>query len=113
LNHLPGGKLRTGVTFTYFSFGEQVTIFAHQMVQSKIARKQSLINQVWAYHALDESRHLAFDAMILKRNQLGWPLAWIPRLVAVPFIINLNASERHRGLNAQQLGSDGYGNRPA
>jgi predicted metal-dependent hydrolase len=105
LNHLPGGKLRTGVTFTYFSFGEQVTIFAHQMVQSKIARKQSLINQVWAYHALDESRHLAFDAMILKRNQLWWPLAWITRFVAVPFTALIstlvNANEVWA---AQQLG---------
>lgn len=84
LNALPGKKLRSNVTFTFFRFGELVTLYAHQMVQSKIHRKQSLIRQVWTYHALDESRHLAFDAIVLKQTELGWPLSWAPPLLAAP-----------------------------
>ena len=81
---LPGRKLRTTFTFTILKFAEQVTIYAHQMVQNRLARPESLVAQVWAFHALDESRHLAFDDMILERNRLPRPLAWLPNLLAVP-----------------------------
>jgi hypothetical protein len=84
LNSLPGKKLRSNVTFTFFRFGELVTLYAHQMVQKKIHRKQSLIRQVWAYHAVDESRHLVFDSIVLKRTRLDWPLSWAPLLLAAP-----------------------------
>ena len=97
LNGIPNQKLRSTMTFTIFRFAERVTIFANQMVQSMIPRRQSLINQVWAYHALDEARHVAFDAMILERNCLWRPLRWIPRALAVPCCIwlsmLLNANE--------------------
>lgn len=89
-NALPGQKLRSTMTFTILRFAEQVTIFAHQMVQSQIPRRESLINQVWAFHALDESRHLAFDAMILERNRMRGPLAWLPRALAAPCCIMLS-----------------------
>jgi predicted metal-dependent hydrolase len=65
LNCIPNQKLRSTMTFTIFRFAERVTIFANQMVQSKIPRRAGLINQVWAYHALDEARHVAFDAVVL------------------------------------------------
>jgi hypothetical protein len=94
---IPSKKLRSTLTFTILRFAEQVTIYAHQMVQSRIARRESLIRQVWALHALDESRHLAFDQMILERNRLWRPLAWLPRLVAAPccavLSLLLNANE--------------------
>jgi hypothetical protein len=89
-NALPGRKLRSTMTFTILRFAEQVTIYAHQTAQGQIPRRESLINQVWAFHALDESRHLAFDAMILERNRLPGPLAWIPRLIAAPVCIALS-----------------------
>ena len=97
LNSLPGKKLRSNVTFTFFRFGELVTLYANQMVQSRIRRKESLIRQVWAYHALDESRHLAFDSMILERTKLRAPLSYAPLLLAVPcsvlVSILINANE--------------------
>jgi predicted metal-dependent hydrolase len=89
-NAMPGEKLRSTMAFTILRFAEQVTIYAHQMVQSKISRRESLINQIWAFHALDEARHLAFDAMILERNQLWRPLAWIPRALAAPLCVSLS-----------------------
>jgi predicted metal-dependent hydrolase len=97
LNAIPNQKLRSTMTFTIFRFAERVTIFANQMVQSKIPRRGSLINQVWAYHALDEARHVAFDAMVLERNRLWRPLRWIPRALAIPCCVwlsmLLNANE--------------------
>jgi len=109
LNSLPGKKFRSNVTFTFFRFGEQVTLHAHQIVQGKIRRKQSLIRQVWAYHALDESRHLAFDAIILERSKLRWPLSWAPLLLAAPcsalvsLLVNANEiwAARQLGLPAR------------
>jgi hypothetical protein len=93
LNANPSKKLRATLTFTIFRFAEQVTICAHQMVHSKIPRRESLIN----HHALDEARHVAFDAMILERNRLWWPLAWLPKLLIVPCCVwlslLLNANE--------------------
>jgi hypothetical protein len=97
LNAIPSKKLRSTMTFTIFRFAERVTIYAHQMVQSKIPRRGSLINQVWAYHAMDEARHVAFDTMVLEHNRLWWPLAWVPRALAIPcclwLSLLLNANE--------------------
>jgi hypothetical protein len=95
---LPGRKLRTTLTFIILRFAEQVTIYAHQMVEQRIPRRESLIAQVWAFHALDESRHLAFDAMILERNRLPRALAWLPLAAAVPCCLLLSLC-----LNANEL----------
>lgn len=89
-NLLPGRKLRSTMTFTILRFAEQVTIYAHQMAQSRIPRRECLINQVWAFHALDEARHLAFDAAILERNRLPRAVNWIPRMLAVPLCVTLS-----------------------
>jgi hypothetical protein len=97
LNAIPSRRLRCSLTFTIFRFAERVTIQAHHQVQSTIPRRKSLINQVWAFHALDEARHVAFDALILDRNRLWGPLAWLPRALAVPcclwLSLLLNANE--------------------
>jgi hypothetical protein len=84
LGVLPGRRLRSTLTFTIFQFAERVTIAAHQMVQSRIPRRDSFVNQVWAFHALDEARHVAFDNLILERNRLPCLLRWLPPLVAAP-----------------------------
>jgi hypothetical protein len=109
LSSIPSKKLRSTLTFTIFRFAEQVTLEAHQMVQSHIPRRESLINQVWAFHALDESRHVAFDQMILERSRLWRPLAWVPRVMAAPCCLMLslllNANEvwiaRQLGVNVR------------
>jgi hypothetical protein len=97
LGAVPSRRLRCTLTFTIFRFAERISIQAHQMVQSKILRRESLINQVWAYHALDEARHVAFDTLILQRNRLWRPLAWLPGGLGVPCCVwlslLLNANE--------------------
>jgi len=97
LNSFPSQRVRVGVTFAFLRYAEQISIYAHQAVQSKIGRKESFIRQVWACHALDESRHLVFDSMILERHRLARPLGWIPRYLAVFFAallsLLLNANE--------------------
>jgi hypothetical protein len=94
---LPSRRLRTGLTFTILRFVERVTIHAHQMVQSRVPRREGLVNQVWAFHALDEARHVAFDNLILERNRLWGPLAWLNRTLAasgcVTLSLLLNANE--------------------
>lgn len=94
---LPGRRLQTTLVFTVLRFAEQVTIYAHQMVEERLPRRESLIAQVWAFHALDEARHLAFDAMILERNRVHQMLAGPMRLLAaaccVLLSLRLNANE--------------------
>jgi hypothetical protein len=80
---LPGRKLRANLTFTFFRFAEQVTICIHQMVQSKAPRCGGFVNQVWAFHALDEARHLAFDDLMLERSRLRWPVSEFARSVSL------------------------------
>jgi hypothetical protein len=96
LNMLPGKKLRNKTTFSFLHFAEQVTLHAHQITRNKITRRESLIHQVWAYHALDESRHVTFDRMILTRDKPPRLLAWVPYL-ATPCSalasVMLNANE--------------------
>ena len=97
LNVIPSRKLRVTLTFTIFRFAERVSILAHQVVNSTIPRRESLISQVWAFHALDEARHVAFDTMVLEQNRLSWPMTWISRLLAAPscacMSLVLNANE--------------------
>jgi hypothetical protein len=106
LNALPGKKLRRTVTFILLHFAEQISVYAHQTVHGKISRSKSLIRQVWGYHAIDESRHIAFDRIVLEQNRLFWPWAWIPRLIATPccalLSTRLNANEIRA---ARQLGA--------
>jgi len=101
---LPARNLRANLAFTFFRFAEQVTIVLHQMVHTTIHR-ESFINQVWALHALDESRHLAFDDMVLERFRLGWLVERLARgfsLVSCLLLaFHINANELWA---ARQLG---------
>jgi hypothetical protein len=90
LGVLPGRKLRVSMTFILFRFAEQVTIYANRMVEKTIPRRESLIRQIWSYHAMDETRHLAFDALILERSRLPRPFTRLPVLLAVPFALLLS-----------------------
>jgi hypothetical protein len=74
LSFVPGRRFRANLTFRFFQFAEQLSIFVHQAVQKTVRRESGLINQVWSYHAIDEARHLAFDRMMLERNRLPWLL---------------------------------------
>ncbi len=87
---LPGRKLRVSVTFTLLRFAELISIYAHQMAHERIARRESLVCQIWAFHALDEARHLAFDAMILEQNRLPRAVEWLPRVLATPCCVLLS-----------------------
>jgi len=93
----PGRRLRTVWVFSLLRFVERVTLFTHQTVQSRIPRRAGLINQVWAFHARDEARHVAFDTLVLERNRGGGPLGWLPRALAissgVALSLRLNANE--------------------
>ena len=73
----PGRRLRANLTFRFFQFAEQLSIYVHQAVQRTIPRETGLISQVWALHAIDESRHLAFDRLMLERYKLRAPLSWM------------------------------------
>jgi len=75
---IPSSRLRANLAFTFFAFAEQLTIYIHQLVQERIPRRDGFINQVWAYHALEEARHLVFDQLMLERNRLPRALAWVP-----------------------------------
>ena len=103
---LPGRKLRANLTFRFFQFAEQLSIFVHHSVQTTIPRKGGLINQVWSYHAIDEARHLAFDRMMLERNQLWPPFSWFATALTASCCVMLaviaNANEIWA---ARQLGA--------
>jgi len=98
LNIMPGKKFRASATVSVFRFAERVTINAHTMVQSRIKRRQSLISQVWSFHALEEARHLAFDAMVIENYRLPSFVDWIPRLVVISNCIMLSVL-----LNANEI----------
>jgi hypothetical protein len=94
---IPGIRFRTVVTVILFRFAERVTIFAHQTASHLIPREESLLAQVWRYHALDEGRHVAFDSMVIERCRLPRPLATVAAALAgslaVMISLLLNANE--------------------
>jgi hypothetical protein len=93
---IPSRRLQSSLTFLLFRFAEQVTMIAQQTARRQIPRAESFINQIWGFHALDEARHLAFDEMVLERNRLWAPLAWLPGAMVAPccvwlsLLLNLN-----------------------
>jgi hypothetical protein len=97
LGFVPFRRLRITLTFTLFQFAERVTIQAHRMVSERIGRREGFVNQVWAFHVLDEARHVAFDNLVLERNRLPWGTRWLTRAIAgllgVWLSLLLNANE--------------------
>jgi hypothetical protein len=93
----PSRKMRSTHAFLILRFVEQVTIYANQMTQARLPRRGGLVQQVWAFHALDESRHLQFDQMIIELNRQPAWLDRVQRAVAaaccVLLSLLLNANE--------------------
>lgn len=102
---LPSRRLRAAVTVSLFRFAEQVTMLAHRVARSTIDRRESLVVQVWGYHALDEARHLVFDDLVLQHFGVGPRWRRLPGLLALPLCVvaslALNANELWA---ARQLG---------
>lgn len=73
LRFLPMLRFRVSVSVMLFRAAEQATMVANQVVHRAIPRKESMVNRVWACHALDEARHLAFDDLILDRYGVRAP----------------------------------------
>jgi hypothetical protein len=94
---VPSPRIRLVMTFTMFRFAEQVTIYAHDMFRKTVPRKESLVGQVWAHHALDEARHLKFDDMVIEELRPRGALGRLPELLILPACILmsvlLNANE--------------------
>ncbi len=102
---MPGRKFRATLTFRFFQFAEQLSIFVHHAVLTTIPRDAGLINQVWSYHAIDEARHLAFDRMMLERNQLSAPFNWLATgLTAVCCILLAVVANANEIWAARKLG---------
>lgn len=97
LGVIPFERTRTLLTFTLFRFAERVTLFAHQTASRTIPRTDSLIPQVWRFHAIDEARHVAFDSLVIDRTRPSLPLARLLTVmmafVSVGVSLLLNANE--------------------
>ncbi|HWI37095.1 MAG TPA: diiron oxygenase [Burkholderiales bacterium] len=71
LDALPSRPSRVAAGFLLLEFAEQISIIAHTISSRAIARRESFVPRVWALHALDEARHLRFDAFIRARYRLS------------------------------------------
>ncbi|MCC7384877.1 MAG: diiron oxygenase [Deltaproteobacteria bacterium] len=97
LSLVPHQRFRLALSFTLFRWAERVTMDAHQVASRAIPRPESLIPQVWRYHAIDEARHIRFDGMMIERCS-GSPLAaravtLIVAAIALTMSFLLNANE--------------------
>lgn len=81
---IPSARVRLAMTFTMFRFAEQVSMYAHDMVRKTLPRREGLVAQVWARHAMDEARHLKFDDMVIERTRLPRPFSRLPELLILP-----------------------------
>ncbi len=92
LSVMPSRRLKVSLCATLFRFAEQVTMFANQVARQTVGRKESLVVQVWSFHALDEARHLAFDDLILEHFGLKGRWRWLLGLISLPLCIVLSLS---------------------
>ena len=95
--------------FTH-GLGYLISLQAHAMVKRTLRRDESLVARVWALHARDESRHVVFDDLMLRRARLPGIFGCLPGMLAMPLcaiasvLLNLNEIWA-----ARQLGVDvGY-----
>jgi hypothetical protein len=84
LGLIPSARLRTSTTFVMLQFAEEISVLAHAVGAGAVPRKESFCQRVWALHALDEGRHLRFDAFMRARYALPAPFARLPVIVAAP-----------------------------
>ena len=75
---VPFRRLRVSASFLVLEFAEEISLVAHAVSSRTVARKESLTSRIWALHALDEARHLRFDAFVRQRYRargVGVPAA--------------------------------------
>ena len=87
LKFAPFKRFRVALTFLVFHFAEELSLVAHKRNRQAIDRKESLIPQVWAIHAIDEGRHVRFDRLVMERFSLSPLLDKVARLIAVPLCV--------------------------
>ena len=96
LRYLPSRRLRHGTFFYLLHFVEEVTLLANNMTKRALARDDSLVLKVWELHAIDESRHVAFDNIMMRNAELPGVLKRVPSWLAIPLcvgaslLLNLN-----------------------
>jgi hypothetical protein len=84
---VPLRNFRTALAFTVFNFAEQISIIAHRSAREAIQNKDSFIELIWTLHAIDEGRHLRFDALLLKKTALSPAVDVLRRCLAFPMCI--------------------------
>jgi hypothetical protein len=96
LRCVPSRRLRHSMFFFLLHFVEDITLKANTMTRRIISRNDSLVVKVWELHAIDESRHVAFDHLMMRKAHgpgvLGKIPLWltIPLCVGASLLINLN-----------------------
>ena len=80
---VPFRRLRVSVSFMFLQFAEEISIVAHNVSARAVSRKDSVVPRIWALHALDEARHLSFDAFVRRRYRLSRPAGFLARSAAV------------------------------
>lgn len=96
LRYIPSRRMRHGMFFFLLHFVEETTLQANNMTRRIIARADSLVVRVWELHAIDESRHVAFDKLMMRNARLPGVMGRIPVWLTMPLcigaslLINLN-----------------------
>jgi hypothetical protein len=82
-----------------------VSVHAYAVAKEVVRRRESLVSQVWALHAIDEGRHLQFDRLLLDKLALKPIMRIAVRLMAVPFCeMATLAVHRNEAWAARQVG---------
>lgn len=96
LRCVPSRRMRHGMFFFLLHFVEQITLQANSMTRRTITRGDSLVLKVWQLHAIDESRHVAFDNLMMRNARLPGVFRRVPIWLTIPLcigaslLINLN-----------------------
>jgi hypothetical protein len=84
---VPFRRLRISVGFLLLEFAEEISIVAHSVSARTVPRKDSFAPRIWALHALDEVRHLRFDAFIRRRYRPPPPFGLLVKVFAAPLCL--------------------------
>ena len=87
LRYLPSRRLRHGTFFYLLHFVEEVTLQANVMTKRTLDRDESLVLRTWELHAIDESRHVAFDDIMMRNAKLPGVLNKVPLWLVVPLCV--------------------------
>lgn len=87
LRCVPSRRMRHGMFFFLLHFVEQITLQAYGMTRRTIARGDSFVLRVWQLHAIDESRHVAFDNLMMRKARLPGVFGKIPVWLTAPLCI--------------------------